>query len=145
MNNDNLEMKKFMAAELNKGVSLSDLQKELVEKFNCKMTFLELRLLAAELENIDWSKQDPVKPAAEEAEKAKEAVPVAGKTVVEKSKLVRPGAMANGTVKFASGATAEWILDSYGRLGLDNVNGEYTEDDIKEFQAELQNLFASGR
>ena len=108
-------------------------------------SLLELRLLAAELENIDWSKQDPVKPAAEEAEKAKEAVPVAGKTVVEKSKLVRPGAMANGTVKFASGATAEWILDSYGRLGLDNVNGEYTEDDIKEFQAELQNLFASGR
>ncbi len=143
-----LEMKKMIAEELNKGTSLSDIQTILARDFDKRMTFLELRLLAAELENVDWSKQDPEVPAkdAEEdtpaAAAAETAAGPGGKTVVEKSGLVRPGALASGTVSFGSGAKAEWIVDQMGRLGLENVVGEPTEEDFAEFQQELRKLFS---
>lgn len=139
-----IEIKKFMAEQLNNGVSLSEIQKLIVEKFKRKMTFLEVRVMASELENIEWTKQDPVKPEpAKEEPTADEDT--AGKTVVEVSKLVRPGAAASGSVKFASGASAEWILDQTGRLGLENAQGKPTPEDLKEFQQELQAIFSRGR
>ncbi len=142
---DTLETKRWIAAELNKGVSLGDIQKQLTAEFNIKMTFLELRLLAAELENIDWAKQDPVKPEKKPEDAAQAAaVPQSG-TVVEISKIARPGAMANGTVKFQSGASAEWIVDSSGRLGFDKVDGEPTKEDMQEFMKELQQMLGAGR
>ena len=61
---------------------------------------------------------------------------------MEKSGLVRPGALASGTVSFGSGAKAEWIVDQMGRLGLENVVGEPTEEDFAEFQQELRKLFS---
>ena len=124
------------------------------------MTFLELRLLAAELEDVDWSQFDPKEkkveeapaqtaPAADETAAApaadgteNTAAPAAaGNTVVELSRLSRPGAMAHGTVTFASGVTAEWLIDEMGRLGLDKVSGQPTEQDIQDFQVELRKLF----
>lgn len=140
-----MEMKKFIAGQLNAGVSLNEIQKLIAEKFDKRMTFLDLRLLAAELEGVEWQKQDPEPVKAEEPEKAMTAKDTAGKTVVELSKLVRPGAVASGSVKFASGASAEWILDQTGRLGLNNAVGEPTEDDIKDFQKELQKALSKGR
>ena len=153
------EIKKIVASLLNKGVSLSDIQKQLQNEHAVKMTFLGLRLIASEIESVDWSKQkadmaakkaeDKAKEEAEkkalESENGEEEVEDGGKTVVEVSKLTRPGAVANGSVKFASGATADWILDQYGRLGLDKPQGEPTKEDLKEFQAELQKLLSHGR
>jgi len=142
------EIKLLVSEHLNNGQSLSDIQKLLKNDHNIKMTFLDLRLLAAELEEIDWSKQkadiqaDKEKKKAEEdkiKEKEQEATEV-GKTVVKVDKVKRPGSMANGTVKFASGASAEWILDQTGRLALDNQCGEPTPDDVQEFQVELQSI-----
>jgi hypothetical protein len=147
MNND--AIKKFMAKELNDGTSLSDIQKLLADEHETKITFLDLRILASELENIEWEK--PEEPSDDENEgdeaeaKAEAEQPEATGTVVEVSKLIRPGAVANGSVKFASGATAEWILNQQGQLGLDKAQGEPTEEDIKEFQTELQKVFAQGR
>ena len=141
-----LEMKKFIAGQLNDGVSLNEIQKLIAEKFNKKMTFLDLRILASELEGVEWKKQDPEPVKVEEPEEGKaEKAGVAGKTVVEISKLVRPGAVASGTVKFASGASAEWLIDQMGRLGLNNPQGEPTEADIKDFQKELQKEISKGR
>lgn len=159
---DEILIKKFVAEKLHAGVKLSDIQNMLAEELDCKMTFLELRLMAAELEDVDWSKFDPNEKksdapaeapaaAAETAAgetAASDAVPAedtpaaaAGKTTVELSRLSRPGAMAHGTVNFGSGASAEWLIDEMGRLGLDKVNGEPTENDIAEFQVELRKLF----
>ena len=46
--------------------------------------------------------------------------------------------MLSGTVKFASGSTAEWYVDNMGRLGLENLVGEKpTQGDIEKFQVEL--------
>ncbi|MEI8246854.1 MAG: hypothetical protein WCI51_13560 [Lentisphaerota bacterium] len=140
-----LEMKKFIAGQLNAGVSLNEIQKLIAEKFDKRMTFLDLRLLAAELEGVEWKKQDPEPVKAEEPATEAAAVKADGKTVVELSKLMRPGAVACGSVKFASGASAEWVIDQSGRLGLNNAVGEPTEEDIKDFQKELQKAFSKGR
>ena len=159
---DDMTIKRFVAQKLQEGIKLSDIQNLLADELDCRMTFLDLRLLAAELEDVDWSQFDPKEkkseeapapaaPAADEAapaaepaaDPAAEAAPAAaGNTVVELSRLSRPGAMAHGTVTFASGVTAEWLIDEMGRLGLDKVSGQPTEQDIQEFQVELRKLFS---
>ena len=146
------EIKLFVAELLNEGLSLSDIQKKLQTEKDVRLTFLDLRLLASELEEIDWSKQkadveaDKAKLKAEEEKKkdAEKQLENSGKTIVEVSRVKRPGAAANGTVNFGSGASAEWVLDQTGRLALDKQNGEPTPEDISEFQAELQKLLSEG-
>ena len=156
MNKDQeIELKFYMAQEIANGVSLSDIQKSANEKFGLKLTYMDIRIYASELDNIDWDAHDPkaiekakaeAKKAEEEAKKAAETAEGEeataggdGETVVEISKLVRPGAAVSGSVKFASGVTAEWFLDQMGRLGLDAVKGgEPTREDIAAFQQALQ-------
>ena len=162
-----MSIKRLMAEKLQSGESLSEIQKLVNEKFSLHMTYMEIRILASELESIDWKALDPraqaeaAKRAKEEAEKlaaenaetdsttAKDApeaeapqgaIPT-GKTVVELSKIARPGMMLSGTVKFASGSMAEWYVDQLGRLGLENLKGEKpTQEDIEVFQIELENV-----
>ena len=65
----------------------------------------------------------------------------AGDTVVEVSPIARPGMALSGTVKFASGSTAEWYVDSYGRLGLENLEGDKpSQNDLEKFQVELNKV-----
>jgi len=163
------DIKKIVAEQLSAGVPLTEIQNILTNKHGVKMKFLEPKIMASELENIDWTKlnkkeekkpEAPVKPEkvdgegekdiaededALEEEFSDESIPgeksgVRGKTVVELKKVIRPGAVANGSVKFGSGVTAEWVLDQFGRLGLDKASGKPTKQDIKEFQIELQKL-----
>lgn len=133
---------RFIAEKLNEGLSLSEVQKLLDSELGIRLTYLELRLIAAELE-VDWKTQDPKQePAtpAEDIDLAADPEPAAGGTTVTVSKLVRPGAAMSGEVKFASGAEAEWFVDSMGRLGLNPKpgSGSPTRQDIEEFQVELQ-------
>ncbi len=167
---DQKQIKDFIAKKVPEGYSLSKIQDMLKEQ-NVNITFMELRLLASEIEESVWKKSEPEEPkkaepdsadlsvdadqelpsdleeedealSGEPQEKEKGKGAITGKTVVELSKIVRPGAVASGTVKFGSGVTAEWILDQTGRLGLDKPTGKPTEQDIREFQVELQKLFA---
>ena len=157
------EIKEFMTEELKKGLELSDIQKLVNERFGLHMTYMEIRILASELESVDWRALDP-RAQAEAAKKAKQAesetqepaapgeaaadAPAAGDgaTVVELSKLARPGMMLSGTVKFASGSTAEWYVDQMGRLGL---GGDLPEGyrpsptDAALFQQQLMSLLQS--
>ena len=160
-----VEIKRFMAEQLQQGLSLSEIQQLVNDKFKVKMTYMDIRILASELDTIDWKALDPraqaeaAKKAKEEAEaKAAEAAapgPEAadavsgtaeapagqGSTVVELSKIARPGMMLSGTVKFASGSTADWYVDQMGRLGLENLKGEKpTPEDVEAFQIELENV-----
>ena len=169
---DNNEIKKFIAEKVPQGYSLSKIQDMLKEQ-KVNITFMELRLLASEIESGIWKEteakadaakkkeapaaaeeplpgaedlpaQDDLPPDGEDASLEEElpaagADPaVSGKTTVELSPIARPGAVASGTVRFGSGVTAEWMLDQYGRLGLDKPTGKPTEQDIREFQVELQ-------
>lgn len=139
------EIKFFMAERLSQGESLSDIQKEVNAKFNVRYTYMDIRILASSLD-VDWKARNPQPAAPAEEEKTEEAATEAtapqagdGATVVEISKIARPGVALSGTVKFANGSTGDWYLDQTGRLGLDNLVGEKPgQDDIVAFQQELQ-------
>ena len=150
MNNE--QIKQFVAERVAQGISLSNIQDELTAQ-NVKITFMELRLIASEIDTEELAKLDkkaevkkeekapeaPAAPAREEM--PAEEVPAApvevpaeapaepaeeaprGPTVVEISKLAMPGYALNGNVKFGSGVTADWYLDQMGRLALDKVEG----------------------
>lgn len=192
---DQLQIKKFIAEKIPEGYSLSQIQ-DLLKEQNIQITFMELRLLASEIEESVFTKEEEKAAAAEKAKQpslqeapssggmmppqeepaypypsgmpqdrdlqeepegytppeqeledvspdgdATDAAP-RGKTVVELSKLARPGAIASGTVKFGSGVTAEWIFDQMQRLSLANASGQPDQQDIREFQIELQKLFS---
>lgn len=143
---NSIEIKKFMAEKIAENISLSDIQTMVNEKFNTRMTFMDIRILASELE-VDWrseQEKNPPEPETEEnAEDEKTEDDAPRKTTVELNKIVRPGAIASGTVNFASGVYAEWYIDNSGRLGLDKVvGGKPTEQDIEDFQVEMQKIFA---
>lgn len=149
------DIKIFMASRIAEGISLSDIQNEVNEKFQLSMTYMDIRILAAGLD-IDWQAKAAAK--AEEEKKEEEtapeeaapaeapAAPADGKTVVEISKLMRPGTALSGSVKFASGSTADWYIDQTGRLGLENLVGNQpTQEDIQQFQVELEKAVYGGR
>ncbi|MBE6394234.1 MAG: hypothetical protein E7044_09300 [Lentisphaerae bacterium] len=149
------DIKIFMASRIAEGISLSDIQNEVNEKFQLSMTYMDIRILAAGLD-IDWQAKAAAKAEEEkkEEETAKEeaapaeapAAPADGKTVVEISKLMRPGTALSGSVKFASGSTADWYIDQTGRLGLENLVGNQpTQEDIQQFQVELEKAVYGGR
>lgn len=146
---DNMnEIKKFMLEKIAENISLSDIQTMVNEKFNTKMTFMDIRILASELE-VDWRSEEENKAEEKTAEtedntEEKDSAPekTTAKTTVELNKIVRPGAIASGSVNFASGVYAEWFIDNNGRLGLDKVKGgKPTEQDIEDFQVEMQKIF----
>ena len=149
------DIKIFMASRIAEGVSLSDIQNEVNEKFQQSMTYMDIRILAAGLD-IDWQAKAAAKAEEEkkeeetaEEEAAPEEAPAAsadGQTVVEISKLMRPGTALSGSVKFASGSTADWYIDQTGRLGLENLVGNQpTQEDIQQFQIELEKAVYGGR
>ena len=150
------DIKIYMASRIAEEVALSEIQNEVNQKFGQNLTYMDIRILASTLD-IDWQAKAAAKAAeAQKAEEAKEeeapaaaevpAEAAAGQTVVEVSKLMRPGTALSGTVKFASGSTADWYIDQTGRLGLENLVGEKpTQEDIQQFQVELEKAVYGGR
>ena len=147
------EIKQFIADKTAEGMSLTAIQDALSAQ-GVKIRFMELRLLAAEIESV-LAKKEADKAAAEapapeekkteEAEAAAPAAPapdgaakVRGATTVSVSPIQRPGFAMSGSVSFGSGVTADWYVDQTGRLGLDNASGQPDEQDIQEFQIELR-------
>ena len=143
------ERDRFIAEKLNEGLSLSEVQKLLDSELGIRLTYLDLRLIAADLE-VNWQKQDPVEDPdgkSDEMDLSKIEEKSASGTTVTVSKLVRPGAAMSGDVTFASGAEAEWFVDTMGRLGLNPKSGSGgpTREDIEEFQVELQKKLTAPR
>lgn len=144
---------RFIADRLNEGLSLSEVQRRLADELGIKLTYLDLRLIVADLE-VDWAKQEPPTPAKEAKtptdtdllDDTPDEEPGRGRTRVTVSKLVRPGTAMSGDVVFASGARGEWFVDAMGRLGLNPAegSGKPTQEDIREFQIELQRVLSGG-
>lgn len=63
----------------------------------------------------------------------------AGPVKVEVDRIVRPGAVASGTVSFSDGVSGKWALDQYGRLMLETGRKGYQPpaSDVQAFQREL--------
>jgi len=69
------EIKAFIAARTREGHNLSKIQDMLAEQ-GVKMTFMELRLIASEIETSFWQQAEPQPEPAPEAEKpAQDAMP----------------------------------------------------------------------
>ena len=141
------EILKIVAEHLEQGLTLNEIHKILSSEHSVKMTFMELRLLSADIENMDWSKFDPKKEEDEEeatSEKA-ELVPQ-DETQIEVSNIQRPGTMASGNVTFLSGIKGEWYLDQYGALGLnlEDESQQPSEEDMHDFQQSLQSILSGG-
>ena len=134
---DNEKVKVLIKEMLEKGLSLGEILKELDSRHGISMTFMELKFLASEID-YDWSKPEPEAEESTEEENAEPENNNEGCTVVEVNRLARPGAVLHGSVQFASGAKGEWVLDQFGRLGFENLQGEPTPEDIEDFKLELQ-------
>lgn len=155
------EIKQFIADKTAAGMSLTAIQDALAAE-GVKMRFMELRLLAAEIESVlamkeaakaapEAAPETEKAPAEADAETAASPAPAAGPapeqpagqkirgaTTVSVSPIQRPGFAMTGSVSFGSGVTADWYVDQSGRLGLDNATGQPDEQDIQEFQIELR-------
>jgi hypothetical protein len=135
------ERNQLIARLLHEGNTLAQVQKLLEEEHDVKLTYMDLRLISSDLE-VNWSKFDPPEPEPEPEPKAESDdpdEPTTGQTIINVSKLQRPGAMFSGDVTFKSGVKSEWHVDTMGRLGLNPIGDERpTEEDLQDFQKELQ-------
>lgn len=145
---NNQQLKTIIAAYLADGVPLSDIQDRLESEHDYKIKFFDLRMLAAELEDVEWERFDPKAPEPADVTKAPtNSAPTnvpPGETHVTVSKIARPGMAMCGSVNFASGASADWCLDTTGRPGIENVVGEPSQQDVELFMVELRKLLSGG-
>ena len=139
------EQKQKVAAWINEGLKLSDIQKRLEAEFGLRPTYMEVRFLIDDLKLMPKDPEPPAAPAVVPAAPlgqpaSASATPAAARVSVEVDKIPRPGALVNGKVTFSDGQTAMWYLDETGRLGLTPAQADYkpTAEDVKAFQAELQ-------
>ena len=150
------EQKKEVAAWVDAGAGLSEVQRRIESDWAIRMTYMDVRFLIDDLEVTLPEAPKPKEPKPKDSpgggkeglvNAAGRQIPGAGgaaapgKVSVTVDKLPRPGSLVSGGVVFSDGTKASWMLDQYGRLGLDGVAPDYqpTEADMSAFQRELQN------
>ncbi len=160
------EQKSAVAEWFAAGAGVAEIQKRISEEFGIDLTYLDVRLLVADLP------QPPApEPAAEasgldadaagfdaasgdaESEFSDGAKPTQGTMPQDESSgeqslaelsvsvdpLAPPGAIACGSVVFSDGTAGKWGLDQMGRLGLSGLPEGYRPppEDGAQFQAKL--------
>jgi hypothetical protein len=150
------------------GASLSDVQQSLKREFNLTMTYIDVRLLVLDMGTPVKDKPEPKPPKAEapppppadeagasdpyaDEELEYEAGPpdeggelpegaAAPNVALSLDRLVVPGAMVSGTVVFSDGVKARWLIDQYGRFGLEPETPGYrpANADLQAFQMKLR-------
>ena len=161
-----------VAAWFARGTSLDEIQKRIKADFGIHMTYLDLRLLVAELpqpkeaeagngetaettgtaETAETAESEPQEGDKElgepldEAQADNEAQPAASAPTVTIDAIMIPGTIASGDVTFSDGKTGKWYLDQMGRLGLggDLPQGyRPSPTDAALFQQQLMQLLQS--
>jgi len=129
-----------VAAWIDEGLKLAEIQKRLESELGLRLTYLEVRFLVDDLKLKPKDPPPPLKPAVKLEDALTPAPPAPGKVSVTVDQLARPGALVSGKVKFSDGKTAEWILDQAGRLGLVPSEKGYkpATAEVQEFQLLLQ-------
>jgi hypothetical protein len=151
------------------GLSLSDVQKNLKTEFGITMTFMDVRLLVLDLGATVQDKPEPkplpVKKIPEHVIEEEDMLPEAGadsaamddlppqeqdipgdheepssSVSMTMDNLVVPGAMVSGSVTFSDGTKARWLIDQYGRFGIEPEVPGYrpSPPDLQEFQVLLR-------
>ena len=129
------------------GASLSEVQKRLQSEFEVSMRFLDVRFLILELGltlkesktdlrpasgSLKDESQDDMSPDSEEA--------ISG-VQVDVDRVVKPGAVVSGRVRFSDGVNAAWSLDQFGRMAIDAGDRKGyrpSARDVQEFQKQLR-------
>lgn len=161
--NVNEEQKKIVADWYASGASLDEIQKRIKAEFGVHLTYLDVRLMVAELpQPVEEAEPEPrdgedaAAASAHDGEDApvydlegdaqdvaaapapsQEAVP--GDVEVSVDALMIPGTFASGDVTFGDGMKGKWYLDRAGRLGLDGFPEGYIPNkaDGAVFQSKL--------
>lgn len=141
--------KSAVAAWVQEGRSVAEVQRMLLDEFKISMTYMDVRFLIDDLDiamvepesEEDGAAGEEAKPAAE-AELVDEG-PGAGVNV-EVDAVMRPGSLVSGTAKFSDGVSLGWQLSASGQLGLipDENNPDYrpSQEDLQAFQSQLQEV-----
>ncbi|MEO6845697.1 MAG: hypothetical protein ABI443_00395 [Chthoniobacterales bacterium] len=149
------EQKAIVSKWIAEGSSLSDVQSRLRSELQVIVTYMEARLLMAELNLTPVEKEvnEPVTvPDVSKEESLSsegdlgEALPGEGSGVsVTIDHITKPGSMISGKVTFSDGVNSDWYLDQTGRLGLSPSTPGYrpSAEDVTAFQMELQRLASS--
>jgi hypothetical protein len=145
MNLDETQNKQ-VAAWLNEGLKIGEIQKRLETQWGLRPTYLEVRLLVDDLKLIPKDPAPPPPPPAATPSTPKAADPFstheppASKVRLSIDQIARPDAMVSGKVKFSDGKSADWYLDQMGRLGLAPAEKGYKPSaaDLQDFRTALQ-------
>ena len=144
------------------GASLDEIQKRINGEFGVHLTYLDVRLMVAELpQPVEDEADEPSAPSSTAVSTAPnspadltdatdpkdptapmvpgEELPPAGEIEVVVDPLAPPGCIACGSVTFSDGNTGKWMLDQMGRLGLSGLPEGYrpSPEDSAQFQPKL--------
>ena len=146
MNLDETKTKQ-LAAWIDEGLKIADIQKRMEAQWGLRPTYLEVRLL---VDDLKLTPKDPAPlppppkieapPAAKTGDDFPPRNPPAGKARLTVDQITRAGAVISGKVQFSDGKSADWYLDQMGRLGLAPVEKGYKPSaaDLQDFQVALQ-------
>ena len=152
------EQKELVRQWVTEGAKLSEIQTRISNEFKIPVTFIDVRFLVIDLGlnikeneksssgNVDLSKPAPSENGQPDSglEQDMQEEP-AGGVAIELDRVVKPGAIASGSVRFSDGQTASWMLDQMGRVGLTAAKAGYrpSQEDLQAFQQELARLLQS--
>ncbi len=151
------EQQKALEKWISDGLSLSSIQAQLNEEFSLSLTYMEVRFLVDDL-NLTLQDKPELSDAVpnENLESANLSAPddsdnaaedlggggddFGSSLTVEVDRLMKPGSVVSGTVKFSDGVNSSWSIDQFGRLGLNPSQEGYqpSAEDLQAFQKELQ-------
>jgi hypothetical protein len=145
MNLDETQRKQ-VAAWIEEGLKLAEIQKRIETQWGIRPTYLDVRLLVDDLKLVPKDPPPPPAPkaAAPVPAKGEADIPThdlpASKVRIALDQITRAGAMVSGKVTFSDGKKADWYLDQMGRLGLAPAEKGYkpSAPDLQDFQLALQ-------
>lgn len=137
--------KKQVADWVTSGLKLSEIQQHLATEFGLRLTYMEVRLLLADLNLVPKESEPVPREKQPEQDKPAPAQPAqTGGVTVTVDQLAQPGALISGKVTFSDGQRATWYLDQLGRLGVVPEKQGYRPSaaDMEQFQLSLESELA---
>lgn len=140
--NLNDAQKKQVADWVASGLKLSEIQERLATEFGIRITYMETRLLLAELGLMPKEPQPTPSEKQLENQKAEPGTQLTqtGGVTITIDQVAQPGALVSGKVTFSDGQRAAWYLDQLGRLGIVPEKQGYRPSaaDMEQFQLSLE-------
>jgi hypothetical protein len=141
----NEPQKRQVADWVASGLKLSEIQERLATEFGLRLTYMEVRLLLADLNLVPKETEPPPREKQPKQDKPEPTQPAqTGGVTVTVDQLAQPGALISGKVTFSDGQRASWYLDQLGRLGVVPEKQGYRPSaaDMEQFQLSLESELA---